>query len=208
MSSQKNTLYQEIVGAIQELKPASINDARKAVLQPLIDFIRERIATQEPVNLHFICTHNSRRSHLSQVWAQTMAQYFNIPAQCYSGGTEATALFPMVATTLKKQGFKIQTLATTANTIYAIKTGSNQLPIIAFSKTINDPYNIQNDFAAIMTCDSAAEACPIVLGAVARFPIMYEDPKAFDKTTQQAAKYEERSNQIATEMYHVFSQII
>jgi arsenate reductase len=202
-----STLFPEIEKTIKALKPELISSERKALLHPLSLFMKNRIVSNELLNLNFICTHNSRRSHLSQVWAQTMGHYFDIPVQCYAAGTESTALYPMIAETLEKQGFQIQKLSETLNPVYAIKHAHNDLPTIAFSKTLDNHFNPQSGFAAIMTCDSAAEACPVVSGAAARFPIMYEDPKAFDDTPQQAAKYEERSLQIATEMLYVFSQI-
>lgn len=200
-------LFKDIRNIISNLKPETISEERKAVLNPLAEFIQFKVSVNQDIRINFICTHNSRRSHLSQVWAQTMGHYFDIPVQCYAAGTESTALYPMIAETLEKQGFQIQKLSETLNPVYAIKHAPNDLPTIAFSKTLDNPFNPQSGFAAIMTCDSAAEACPVVSGAAARFAIMYEDPKAFDDTPQQAAKYEERSLQIATEMLYVFSQI-
>jgi len=158
--------------------------------------------------LNLICTHNSRRSHLSQVWAQTMAHYYRLSnIQCYSGGTEATALFPMVSQTLNHQGFNIKTLSEGTNPVYAIKFDDNTPAIIGFSKTFDDSFNAQSDFAAVMTCSHADENCPFIPGANRRIALNYEDPKAFDGTPQQASKYEERSIQIATEMKYVFSSI-
>jgi arsenate reductase len=58
-----------------------------------------------------------------------------------------------------------------------------------------------------MTCNNADEGCPIVLGAEARFPIKYDDPKAYDGTPLQTEKYAERSLDIAREMWWVFSQV-
>ena len=58
-----------------------------------------------------------------------------------------------------------------------------------------------------MTCNNADEGCPMVFGAEARFPIKYDDPKEFDNSSQQTEKYAERSLQIASEMFYVFSQI-
>ena len=58
-----------------------------------------------------------------------------------------------------------------------------------------------------MTCSQANANCPFIPGAEKRIPITYEDPKEFDNTPQQIKKYQERSNQIATEMLYVFSQI-
>jgi arsenate reductase len=145
---------------------------------------------------------------LSQVWAQTAAAYYGIKnVFCYSGGTEATALFPMVAQTLVKSGFKIKTISEGKNPVYSIKYAANEHPVIGFSKTYDDDFNPQSAFAAIMTCSQADGGCPFIPGAEKRIPITFEDPKAFDNTPQQAEKYEERSLQIATELFYVFSQI-
>lgn len=202
------SLFPEIVQSIEQLQASLITPERKKVLQPLADFIQQRVANKESVNLNFICTHNSRRSHLSQIWSQTIAAYFNLDkVQCYSGGTEATALFPVVAQTLEQQGFKIYTISEGKNPVYAVKYGGNVVPLMAFSKKLDHEFNPSQGFAAIMTCDSAAESCPFVPGAAARIPVMFEDPKKFDNTPLQAQMYMERSNQIATEMYFVFSQI-
>jgi len=185
-----------------------VSQERKALLQPLIDYIQHKVNNQEEIRLNFICTHNSRRSHLSQIWAQTMAFYFDIPnVFCYSGGTEATAMFPKVAETLQNQGFQIQKLNETENPVYAIKFDENQHPIICFSKAFDASFNPLSQFAAIMTCSSADEGCPFIAGAEQRFSIRYDDPKAFDGTEIMNAKYTERSIEIATEMHFVFSQL-
>ncbi|HAI40930.1 MAG TPA: protein-tyrosine-phosphatase [Maribacter sp.] len=198
----------EIAQFISSLSTDSITEERKEVLQPLINFIQQKTTANSAIRINFICTHNSRRSHLSQVWAQTMATYFNIKnVNCYSGGTEATALFPMVAETLKNQGFQIQKLSETSNPVYAIKFSENEHPVIGFSKSYEDPFNPTSEFAAVMTCSQADGGCPFIAGAEKRVPITFEDPKAFDNTPQQAEKYAERSIQIATELFYIFSQI-
>ena len=208
MRTTQPTLFLEIENKIKRLEPATISDERKAILKPLTDFIQSKVSSHQEIRINFICTHNSRRSHLSQVWAQTMANYFNIKnVFCYSGGTEATALFPMVAETLKNSGFEIKTLSEGKNLVYSIKYAENEHPIIGFSKKLEDDFNPKSEFAAIMTCSQADGACPFIAGAEKRIPITFEDPKAFDATPQQAEKYTERSLQIATELYYVFSQI-
>ncbi|WP_067031996.1 low molecular weight phosphatase family protein [Allomuricauda sp. CP2A] len=208
MTKTQTSLFPEIYEFIKKLDKNSISEERKKILDPLAEFIQSKVNNQEEIRLNFICTHNSRRSHLSQTWAQTMAHFFNIKnVYCYSGGTEATALFPMVAETLQKQGFQVQQLSDNNNPVYAIKYAENEHPVIGFSKKLDDAFNPSSGFAAIMTCDSANEACPFVPGAEKRVPITFEDPKAFDNTPQQAEKYLERSIQIATELWYVFSQI-
>jgi arsenate reductase len=208
MTTTKNTVFSEIEKVITEFNFVHISKERIIVLQPLIDYIQDKVTNQREIRLNLICTHNSRRSHLAQVWAQTAAAYYSIQnVFCYSGGTEATALFPIVAQTLAQSGFKIKTIATGDNPIYAIKYGENQNPIIGFSKTYDDDFNPQSEFAAILTCSQADVGCPFIAGAEKRIPITFEDPKEYDSTTQQAEKYQERSLQIATEMFYVFSQI-
>jgi len=208
MITTNTNMLPEIENLIKELNTDSITAERKVVLQPLVDYIQEKTNASEEIRINFICTHNSRRSHLSQVWAQTMANYFDIKnIYCYSGGTEATALFPMVAETLQHQGFQIQKLSKTSNPIYAIKFAENAHPIIGFSKSYDDSFNPTSQFVAVMTCSQADGGCPFIAGAEKRVPITFEDPKAFDNTPQQAEKYAERSIQIATELFYIFSQI-
>ena len=201
-------MYPAIENVIKNFKPESIKPQRKETLRPLIDYIQNKVLNLQEIRLNLICTHNSRRSHLAQVYAQTAAFYYNIGnVFCYSGGTEATAMFPVVAKTLEKQGFKIKTISEGSNPVYTIKYDANEHPIIGFSKTYDDDFNPQNNFIAILTCSQADGGCPFIAGAEKRVPITFEDPKAFDNTPQQAEKYEERSMQIATEMFYVFSQI-
>ena len=185
-----------------------IDDQRKAILQPLVVYIQEKVNRKEAINLNFICTHNSRRSHLAQIWSQFAAAYYNIPnINCYSGGTQETALFPKVIETLSNQGFKIFKIADSNNPIYAIKYDENSSPIIGFSKKYDDAYNPNSNFAAILTCSQADDGCPFIAGAEKRIPITYEDPKISDGTTNQTEVYQQRSIEIATEMMYVFSQI-
>jgi arsenate reductase len=208
MTPKLPILFSKIENTIKGLKFENVSDERKHTLQPLLDYIQTKVANQQAIRLNLICTHNSRRSHLAQVWAQTASAYFNIKnVFCYSGGTEATAMFPMVAQTLVSQGFNIKAISQGSNPVYAIKFAKNQHPIVGFSKTYNDDFNPQSAFAAIMTCSQADGGCPYIAGAEIRIPITFEDPKVFDNTPQQAQKYAERSLQIATEMLYVFSQI-
>lgn len=201
-------LFKKIDATIHSLDVASVSNQRKEILQPLIAFIQDKVNVQKPIDLNFICTHNSRRSHLSQVWAQALSLFYGVPnVTCYSGGTEATALFPMAAKTLQASGFEIEKLSEETNPIYSIKYTENTHPIIAFSKKHYDEFNPKSAFAAIMTCSQADQGCPFIPGAEKRIPIMFEDPKAFDNTPQQSEKYMERSMQIATELKFVFSQI-
>ena len=206
--SHSNLLFSKIETVVQSFNFEEITPERKKILQPLADFIQQKVDQQREIRLNLICTHNSRRSHLSQVWAQTAAYFYDVKnVFCYSGGTEATALFPKVIETLEKSGFQIQKLLEENNPVYAIKFAENQAPVIGFSKTYDSDFNPKTDFAAILTCSQADDGCPFIAGAEKRIPITFDDPKLFDNTPQQAQKYQERSHQIATEMFYIFSQI-
>jgi arsenate reductase len=194
MSKNRTTLFPEIQDIINQLNSETIFDDRKETLQPLAEFIQMKVDKNEAVQINFICTHNSRRSHLSQIWAQVAAAYYEIPnVYCCSGGTEETALFPKVVETLLNQGFSISKIAETDNPIYAIKHGVNAMPIIGFSKKHDSPFNPSTEFAAIMTCSQADNGCPFIAGAEKRIPITFEDPKLSDNTQEQTRVYAERS---------------
>lgn len=201
-------LFETISNTIKTLEITKITEERKATLKPLIEYLNAKIKANKAIRLNFICTHNSRRSHLSQIWAQTMAAHYNIAnVSCYSGGTEATAMFPKVGETLIKQGFKIGKLSQEENPVYSIKFSENEPAVIAFSKQFSNAFNPASEFAAIMTCSSADKGCPLVIGCDKRIPITYEDPKKSDGTPQQDETYFNRSLEIATEMKFVFSSL-
>lgn len=201
-------MYKTIANFIETIDVSSIPKERQEVLNSLTHFIQGKVSNKEAIRINCICTHNSRRSHLTQVWAQVMAYYFQIKqVTCYSGGTEATALYPVVATTLEETGFQIQKLSEGNNPIYSMKFSENEHPIIGFSKKFDDAFNPETQFAAIMTCSQADAGCPFIAGAEKRIPITYEDPKVSDGSPNQKEVYSNRSLQIATEMFYVFSQM-
>ena len=202
-------LYTEIEARLQKLEgKAPRSEDRKEILHQFIAFIRNKADGGLPIYLNFICTHNSRRSHLAQVWAQAVSFYCGVPGiYCYSGGTEATELFPATVVALKASGFRIQPLSEGANPVYSIKFSPNAHPVIGFSKTHDHSFNPKAGFAAVVTCSQADEACPFIPGAKIRIPLTFEDPKAYDGTDLQEVKYLERSYQIASEMLYVFKQV-
>jgi arsenate reductase len=200
--------YSKISEFIANLDIKTITEERKSLLNEYIDFIKQKIESNEPILINAICTHNSRRSHLTQIWSQVMASEFGIDnVSAFSGGTEATAMFPMVPKVLAKTGFEIMKLSEESNPVYSVKFADNAHPIVCFSKTYDNKFNPKSDYVAIMTCSDADENCPVVFGAEKRVKLTYDDPKAFDNTPQQEEKYMERSVQIATEIKYVFSNL-
>lgn len=185
----------------------AIPDERKATLKPLYDYIQQQIDAQKPINLLFVCTHNSRRSHFGQIWAKVAALFFEIPnVSTFSGGTETTRFHENAIAALTALGFEISDNAENENPIFNVYFAENQ-SVRSFSKRFDDAENPKENFAAIMTCSDAEQNCPLILGAEKRFGICYDDPKAFDNTPLQFPKYRERCEQIALEMLFVFSLV-
>ena len=181
---------------------------RKQLLQQLSAFVQSRVQNRQVAHLNFICTHNSRRSHLSQLWAQAAAYYYGVPnVQAYSGGTEATAFNPRAVKAMKEAGFDIVKIKDGGNPVYEVTFGEGINPVTAFSKKYDDPFNHNKDFAAVMTCSHADENCPLVAGAAARIALTYDDPKEFDGTPLEQEKYKERVEQIGTEILYAFSLV-
>jgi len=181
---------------------------RRQQLEQLAAYISTQVQAKKPVRLNFICTHNSRRSHMGQIWGAVAAATYGIDnVQTYSGGTEATAFNPRAVAALRRAGLNIKQTTNDENPIYHIEYSKDAMPITSFSKVYDQAPNPKRDFAAIMTCSSADKACPAVPGADQRFAITYEDPKAFDGTDKEAAMYDQRSAQIARELLYVFSKV-
>jgi arsenate reductase len=199
-------LFPVLAETIAAFKPDELSRERKNILQPLINYIKDKRMNQQEVHLIFICTHNSRRSQLVQIWAQTAADYYGIPVHCYSGGTEVTAFNPVAVGTIVGAGFSVTRMGGD-NPVYTIQHSPESKPIRAYSKLFDDAENKAETFAAVMTCSQADKHCPFIPGAEVRIPVWYEDPKEFDGTPLEKIKYEERSNQIGVEMFYVFSTV-
>lgn len=186
----------------------SIPENRNEILEKITQYIVRKREMGKPINLLYICTHNSRRSHFGQVWAHVAASYYGIKkVNSYSGGTEATAFNINAINSLKRVGFTITPINNEKNTTYHVFHDDNETPSVCFSKTYDHPQNPQKEFAAIMTCSDAEENCPFIPGVELRIGTTYDDPKAFDNTPQQDAKYDERCKQIALEALYVFSKV-
>ena len=189
---------------ISALEPEKIPSERKDILQKLIDHIKEKHDSRKEIKLNFICTHNSRRSQLAQAWAAVAASHYEIPVQTFSGGVEVTAFHPNAVQALQNDGLELKP-SEDDNPVYEVTFGNDD-KLYMFSKLFDDEVNPEKDFAAIMVCDHADENCPFIPGAN-RISLTYEDPKIYDGTGLQEEKYSERSRQIATELFYVFSKV-
>lgn len=187
---------------------SSIAPERRELLERVADYVKQKIAENKTPQLLYVCTHNSRRSHFGQVWGKVASAYYGIPnVKTFSGGTEATAFNINAINALKRIGFEISAASADKNPLVNVRYAENEAPVQCFSKVYDDAANPKSNFAAIMTCGEAEQNCPSIPGADLRIAITYEDPKAFDGTPEEDAKYNERCRQIALESLYIFSTI-
>lgn len=203
-------LHRALAGYVDTLPDefAQIPEAREQTLAQIAQYVQRERAAGRNAKLVFICTHNSRRSHMSQIWAATAAAYYGAEGvESYSGGTEATAFDPRAVAALARAGFDIPAPEAADNPHYQLAFAAERPRIAAFSKLYSAPTNPQAEFAAIMNCSEADEACPFVKGASARIALAYDDPKLADDTPDEQARYDERCRQIAREMFSLFARL-
>ncbi len=177
---------------------------RKAELKDIANFIVEQRKDHKPANLLFVCTSNSRRSHMAQVWSQIASYYYGIDSVfTFSGGTEQTRVNINAIDALIRTGIEIYSNNECENPLRYIRVGNKINPWVLFSKKYTDDTNPKNNFAAVMVCSEADKACPFVEGAESRIGLPYQDPKEFDNSPLKEAKYDERCRQIAREMFFI-----
>ena len=182
---------------------------RKEKLQELSAYIARKIEAEQVPKLVVICTHNSRRSHIGQIWLAVGADYFQLAEiQTFSGGTEATAFNSRAVKAFQQVGFEISTANENEdNPIYDIRWMKEMKPYQAFSKRFEDAANPKEQFAGIMVCSQADKDCPAVVGCDFRLSLPYDDPKEFDDTEFEEEKYNERIKQIGREILFSLKQM-
>lgn len=202
-----NKLIPEVQAFVKTLNPSTIPQERQEILSKVAASIQPKMDKKENIYLNFICTHNSRRSQLCQVWGQVAAYYFGVEnLNTFSGGTEATAFHPNAVHALANSGLDIVKEDKVDNPIYTIRYAPEVEPLRCYSKIYDDPSNA-SPYIAVMTCSDAETNCPFIPEAEARFGVKYEDPKKSDGTPSQELVYSERNRDIATEMVYLFSQL-
>lgn len=211
MKIENPSIFPKLVSICRELETefGLIPTQRIEKLLALRDYIAEKLADNETPKLLVICTHNSRRSHLAQIWLALGADYYQLPEiRTFSGGTEATAFNIRAVNALRRAGFEIsQTENDQENPVYLIRWKKDMQAYQAFSKEYDSDPNPGDQFAAIMVCSEADEGCPVVFGSDFRLSLPYQDPKEFDGTELEEMKYDERVRQIGREMLYLLSQI-
>jgi len=211
METNNNYINSEIKSLCDKLVSEFdlISKDRRDKLDKITDYLSDKFRTKETPKLIVICTHNSRRSHMGQIWLAVGAEYYNLPRiESFSGGTEATAFNVRAVNAFRNIGFDITSLDDDVhNPLYKVSWNNEMQPSEAFSKKYDAAPNPKEKFGAIMVCTEADKGCPIVSGCDFRLSLPYEDPKAYDDTELESIKYTERVTQIAREILYALSQV-
>lgn len=197
LPKEKVKMYSEVQSYLdQRVKEFNqIPNERKSELQKVAEFVKSRTESNEPARPTFICTHNSRRSHMSQIWGATAARFYGIGGvETYSGGTEVSAFNPRAIAAIKRAGLAVEKLDDGINPHYAVRFQDTDKPLVCFSKVYNERPNPKEGFCAVMNCSQADGNCPIVAGSSLRVCILFEDPKVADETPEEAATYTDHSH--------------
>lgn len=188
--------------------------ALSAEAEGLADYLSDKAESGKTAKLIFICTHNSRRSHMAMLWAAACSRHYGLGdgTEVYSGGTSSTAFYPLAVKAMENAGWTARKVITVpdadavnaANPAYMMTFSDQVPPLTCFSKHFTDEPNPRSEFAAVMVCSDADEGCPLVPGAEARFSLPHNDPKAFDAFPNAVMKYDAACLEIASEMNAVF----
>lgn len=205
---------EKVLAASEALEPARAEfllNAAKQIAASLSSSTKSSStkSTNTEIGLNFICTHNSRRSHLGQVWSAIGSHYYGLPQiKSYSGGTEATACNERIVRCLREFGLSIVALdPVVSNPLYWLQFDESAYPIRLFSKRYDDSENPPQDFWGMMCCSDADEKCPLITGALGRVALHYRDPKESDESPAEAATYAERAREIGAEMLFLHRNI-
>ncbi len=192
---------QEVVKELDQ-----VSGERKKTLSEIADFIIQELKEDSKADLVIICTQNSRRSHIAQLWLQTATEYYGVKnIYTFSGGLESSAFHPNAIAALERAGFNIPKVQSGDNPRYTAYDGVTSY--IMYSKRYTDSQNPQSDFGALMVCSEADKSCPVVEGADKRFSLSYDDPRYYDDTPSQNLKYDETVKEIAREMFYLADKI-
>ena len=204
-SAQEKNLFKKVreYSATLENEFDQIPDNHRQSLEQIGDYLLQKLQSNKDAKVLLISRHNSRRSHMGQLWLMTAAEYYGIGnVATFSGGIEPTELDSRVIRALKKCGFKISTTKRSENPTYLTSNGPGNSYMV-FAKQYNGGQNPTSDFIAVVLSEVVNKKLETIPGADKKVPMLYEDLENFDGSPEEERKYDEGCRQIARAMFYV-----
>jgi len=180
---------------IDNLDNVILEDYQEKRVKKISQELKSSINTYKKIV--FICTHNSRRSQLCEVWGSILSKRFNLDLFFYSAGTKKTEVYTEVIKSLQRAGLEIDMEG-------KIKLMHNQIEL--HSKTLDEIK--EDEFIAMMTCSDAEKNCPVDQRSKKNIILFYDDPKKYDRTIHESNEYDKTCRLIASELNAIFKTLV
>jgi hypothetical protein len=201
----------ELMSYCQSLQDEFVNvpDSTGKMLKEAGTYIIDHLNSGRETSISFVCEHNSRKSHLGQVWTQMAAQYYGIDSViCYSGGTTPTYVNQRIIKALENTGFQISEKGIAGEgPIYYLNYNKPSQGFEIFSKRYDHAMNPDTNYIAISLCYNPEECCPITGGADEQLTIPYPDLQPYDNTPLETKMYDEQCRMIARDMFFMMNYV-
>ena len=183
----------------------NVPDSTQEQLKVAGTYIINRLNNGQIASISFVCEHNSRKSHLGQIWTTLATQYYQLDhVKCYSGGTTPTYVNQRIINALGNTGIQISEKGIAGHgPKYLLDYGKSSRGFEIFSKRFDHPMNPDTNYLAISLCLNPDECCPISYGADKQLSIPYEDLQPFGNTPLESAKYDEQCRMVARDMFYM-----
>jgi protein-tyrosine-phosphatase len=154
------------------------------------------------LTLVFGCTHNSRRSILSEVWAHVALAGVHPRLRALSAGSDPQGVAPGTLGALARAGFTIS-----ADEQRGWVATAGDLRLALRSKRFADLELSDVGFGLVVNCSVLDESCPTVPGSFFRTPLIFDDPRAADGTLSADAAYDRCCAEIARTQFALADEV-
>ena len=180
---------------------ARVDPTRRPALRSCAAAIARQLDARGEVSVVAVCTHNSRRSQLAEVWLAVASAAAGLGGvSVCSGGSDPVAVAPGAIAVLRERGFRVE--ADTADANPRLRVRGHGIERELYAKPLGEAVAgvPLRGGVALMVCAAADAACPPVpqVGYRARLP--FADPRHADGTPGEAAAYRAASDRIEAEM--------
>ena len=170
------------------------NQKRKKRLDNIASVINENL--NKTRSIVFLCTHNSRRSQICEVWGKVFAEIYRKKININSAGAFKTVVHSQVYESIVKCGLIV-------NNKKEIFFDKKKFKLN--SKT-TDSITMKN-FIAVMTCSDTEKSCPHDSRSVRNIKMFFNDPRIYDETDKMSREYLKTTTYIAEELNYIFKNI-